>query len=83
MTNCYEKCKTRKPASQGAGDEGGGVMNLKFCKMCGVVINMDVYGEDSKDAYNDNFAKDSAVWNGDEYVNTIPCPVCGSKVEVE
>jgi len=56
-------------------------MNLISCEECGVVIDVgrlyfphDIYKDDG------TIGDDLAVWDGEDYVAYLPCPVCNSPV---
>ena len=52
-------------------------MNLISCKNCGVVLDRDVllfpeiYDHDTQE-----LVPNTAVWDGDDYVAILPCPIC-------
>jgi len=54
-------------------------MNLISCDSCGVVLDKDklyfpdAYAEDEKKSK-------SAYWNGERYVSSVPCPICGDLI---
>lgn len=52
-------------------------MNLISCDNCGVVIDRDKL-DFPPNIYNDYGDIDDykAVWTGNEYVASVPCPVC-------
>lgn len=56
-------------------------MKLISCNCCGVVLDQDKI--DFPDLYDEDGNIDSvnAFWDGDNYIQTIPCPVCGNAVE--
>lgn len=57
-------------------------MNLISCSNCAVVLDRGCILEPgTRD--EEGIALDSAWWNGDEYVPTIECPVCKSKILYE
>jgi len=59
-------------------------MNLISCEHCGVVLDKDqlIFPYDLvKDDGSIN--EESAVWNGEEYVPKIDCPVCDGDIMEE
>lgn len=51
-------------------------MNLKSCKNCGVVLDLDcTYSPPLYDDQGD-LILENAYWDGEEYVPKIRCPVC-------
>lgn len=54
-------------------------MNLTSCDNCGIIMDKDKIN--FPNAYSDDgFALSTSVWDGDEFVATVPCPVCGSQI---
>lgn len=55
-------------------------MNLISCTHCGVVFDKDylvfpdVYNIDNGDCN----VNDNAVWDGDKFIATTPCIICGN-----
>ena len=56
-------------------------MNLISCDNCGVVLDADkcIFPEDI--CFEDgSINEDLAIWNGEDYVLKIKCPVCGKDI---
>ena len=52
-------------------------MNIKSCKNCGVVLDFDELSF-PPDIWKEAGDIDSnlGIWDGDDYVAYLPCPVC-------
>lgn len=57
-------------------------MNLTSCECCGVVLDANVL-EFPKDIYGRDGTVDDnlAVWDGDNFVPIVPCPVCEEPIK--
>jgi hypothetical protein len=56
-------------------------MNLVSCEGCGIVVDLNRRSFDQEIYDQDGSVIDGkAAWNGDRYVPTIPCPVCGEDI---
>jgi hypothetical protein len=50
-------------------------MNLQSCSSCGVVVDLDrLVFPPTYDS--DGTTTKAAVWDGDEFVSSLSCPVC-------
>ena len=58
-------------------------MNITSCDNCGVVLDLDKIAMPSLFDEETGSVTDTAVWDGDKYVPTIPCPVCNTRMEVK
>ena len=56
-------------------------MNLTSCTNCGVVLDKDQL-RFPKDIHLENGSVDTklGVWNGDDYVPFVPCPICQQEI---
>lgn len=56
-------------------------MNLKSCDNCGIVIDVDKR-KFPQDIENEEGCIDPelALWNGEDYVPYIKCPLCRSEI---
>lgn len=58
-------------------------MKLISCGVCGCVLDTDRICKPemwSEDEDGDNMVEGTYVWDGDGYVEVIPCPCCKSKI---
>ena len=54
-------------------------MNLISCDNCGVILDKDKLT--FPEAYDENGEITvDAIWTGEEFITTIPCPVCEEKI---
>ena len=55
-------------------------MNLISCNSCGVVLDAGVLNFAGVVTQTEAGHTDDAVWDGDDYVPSVPCTVCKEKV---
>ena len=56
-------------------------MNLVSCEGCGSVFNTDKI--EFPNVWNDEdgmYDMDHCFYNGEEYIATVPCPICGKAI---
>jgi hypothetical protein len=56
-------------------------MNLTSCDNCGTVLDKDKL-KFAKDLFGDDYDvnHDVAMWDGEDYVAFVDCPVCGEHI---
>jgi hypothetical protein len=65
----------------------GGLMNLISCGACGVVLDLSritppEIWKDDKEEEGSVINHDNAFWDGGDYVPTMHCPSCKSRIIV-
>lgn len=55
-------------------------MDLIYCNKCGVVLNRKVITWPPIYDEVGEFIDGNSEWNGEEYVQVIPCPVCNNRI---
>lgn len=55
-------------------------MNLISCEECGVVIDKDRYVEPEIFGEDGTVNMETAIWEGNDFIPVIKCPVCKNKV---
>jgi hypothetical protein len=61
-------------------------MNLISCDNCGVVLDANKLGfpaESRKYLDNGTVDTDNFIWDGDEHIAFVKCPVCNEKITKE
>ncbi len=55
-------------------------MKLLSCNECGIIVDADKLYFPHDLYTNDGGLIDDCEWDGDDYIATVPCPVCTSKI---